>query len=108
MLAHRNVFNLWIAGSEQYSFSNENECDEQIGRLIAEDIGVSHAKRRARRRAFEMFRWQDVLGAYERELGALGGYGYGEEAERPLRARASEDVAKGVRKCHRPYGIPRI
>ena len=88
VLAHRNVFNLWTAGSEQFFFSDENECDAQIGRLIADDIGVSHAKRRARQRAFEMFRWQDVLAAYERELGALGGYGAHGEAGRKAGPRS--------------------
>jgi glycosyltransferase involved in cell wall biosynthesis len=87
VLAHRNVFNVWTAGSGQYFFSDVNECDQQIGRLIAEDIGVGLAKRRARQRAVEMFRWQDVLSAYERELATLVGYEVQSEAAEKTASR---------------------
>jgi glycosyltransferase involved in cell wall biosynthesis len=74
VLAHRNRFNLWTAGAEQFFFSDADECEQTIERILNDDIAVARAGRMARLRAAADFGWNDILLAYERELAALGGY----------------------------------
>ena len=74
VLAHRNPFNAWTAGLEQFFFSGTDECERMIERILIDDIAVARASRAARLRAAADFNWTDVLGAYERELAALGGF----------------------------------
>jgi len=74
VLAHRNRFNAWTAGLEQFFFSDADECERMIERILADDIAVARASRAARLRAAEDFNWVDILGGYERELASLGGY----------------------------------
>ncbi len=81
VLAHRNPFNAWTAGMEQFFFSDTDECASMIERILGDDIAVARAAKAARLRAAE-FGWADVLAAYERELAALGGY----PLEEPMRA----------------------
>ncbi len=74
VLAHRNRFNQWTAGAEQFFFSGVDECERMIERILTDDIAVARAARMARLRAAADFVWSDILSAYERELAALGGY----------------------------------
>ena len=74
VLAHRNRFNLWTAGAEQFFFSDTDECERMIERILVDDIAVARAGRMARLRAALDFSWTDILLTYERELAALGGY----------------------------------
>ena len=74
VLAHRNRFNQWTAGAEQFFFADADECERMIERILADDIAVARAGRMARLRAAADFGWPDILAAYERELAALGGY----------------------------------
>jgi glycosyltransferase involved in cell wall biosynthesis len=74
VLAHRNRFNLWTAGAEQFFFSDTDECERMIERILADDIAVARAGKMARARAAADFNWADILVEYERELAALGGY----------------------------------
>jgi glycosyltransferase involved in cell wall biosynthesis len=74
VLAHRNRFNLWTAGAEQFFFSDTDECERMIERVLTDDIAVARAGRMARLRAATDFVWADILRDYERELAALGGY----------------------------------
>lgn len=74
VLAHRNRFNQWTAGAEQFFFSDTDECERMIERILTDDIAVARAARMARLRAASDFVWADILSAYERELAALGGY----------------------------------
>jgi glycosyltransferase involved in cell wall biosynthesis len=73
ILAHRNPFNLWTAGPDQFYFSDADECAEMIERVIMDDAAVMRAARSARARAMTVFAWDMVLPEYERELTALGG-----------------------------------
>lgn len=74
VLAHRNVFNTWTAGLDQFFFDDTDECDEMIGRILMDDIAVARARRAARAQAAARFAWAHVLADYERELATLGGY----------------------------------
>ena len=74
VLAHRNRFNVWTAGAEQFFFSDTDECERQIGRILTDDLAVARARAAARLRAAADFNWTDILPAYESELAALGGY----------------------------------
>ena len=74
VLAHRNRFNQWTAGAEQFFFADTDECERMIERILADDIAVARAARMARLRAATDFVWTDILSAYQRELAALGDY----------------------------------
>jgi hypothetical protein len=73
VLAHRNAFNQWTAGPEQFFFSGIDECERGIERILTDDLAVARAGRMARLRAATDFVWEDILSIYERELAALGG-----------------------------------
>lgn len=84
VLAHKNAFNAWTAGPEQFFFADANECDEMIGRILTDDIAVVRAGKAARARAAALFAWTHVLSGYERELAVLGSYAQaGDMAVRP-------------------------
>ena len=88
VLAHRNRFNVWTAGAEQFFFSDADDCERLIDRILTDDLAVARARAAARLRAAADFNWIDVLLAYERELAALGGYTLAAEGRaRPERAR---------------------
>ena len=74
VLAHRNRFNQWTAGAEQFFFADTEECERMIERVLTDDIAVARAGRMARLRAAADFVWTDILSCYERELAALGGH----------------------------------
>jgi glycosyltransferase involved in cell wall biosynthesis len=74
VLAHRNRFNVWTAGAEQFFFSDTDECDRMIDRILTDDLAVARARVAARLRAAADFSWTDILREYECELAALGGY----------------------------------
>ncbi len=71
IVAHDNRFNRWVAGSEQFYFAGEDECEAAIRVVIDDDARVNEAKAAARRRHAEAFTWPIVLGQYERALEAL-------------------------------------
>lgn len=73
VLAHRNRFNRWTAGSGQFFFDDVDECDRMIGRILTDDTAVARASKAARLRAAKDFRWADILAQYETELVMLGG-----------------------------------
>lgn len=75
VLAHRNPFNIWTAGAEQFYFEDEWSCDLAIDRILNDDVAVARAGRASRQRAAASFAWPSILEAYEREIAALGGYG---------------------------------
>ena len=73
VLAHRNRFNQWTAGGEQFFFADAGECERMIDRILTDDVAVARASKAARVRAAADFKWVDILTHYERELAALGG-----------------------------------
>jgi glycosyltransferase involved in cell wall biosynthesis len=92
VLAHRNCFNLWTAGPGQFFFSDEDECERSIERILADDGAVAQARAAARARAAE-FDWTEVLRRYETELEALGDF-----AKAVPPARAAEPAAGSNRR----------
>src|SRR5436305_2077307 len=72
VLAHRNRFNVWTAGAEQFFFSDIAECERLIERILTDDLAVARARAAARLRAATDFNWPDILLAYDSELAALG------------------------------------
>ena len=108
VLAHRNRFNQWTAGAEQFFFADTDECERMIERILTDDIAVARAGRMARLRAAADFVWADILSSYERELAALGGYAararLGRSRRRGRRCRASADSA---RPCSPGRHVPR-
>ncbi|MGZ5841881.1 MAG: DUF1972 domain-containing protein [Xanthobacteraceae bacterium] len=74
VLAHRNRFNQWTAGLEQFFFSDTDECARMIDRILTDDVAVARAGRAARLRAAADFNWTDILLQYEHELARLGGF----------------------------------
>jgi len=71
VLAHRNPFNEWTAGAEQFFFESTDECEHMIARILADDAAVARASAAARHRAAQQFDWGAILTAYEDELAAL-------------------------------------
>jgi glycosyltransferase involved in cell wall biosynthesis len=90
VLAHRNRFNLWTAGPDQFFFADESECDGMIERILTDDTAVARARAAARIRAAE-FDWTSVLHQYEDELATVGGF-----ATRPT-APADDTAASAIR-----------
>jgi glycosyltransferase involved in cell wall biosynthesis len=74
VLAHRNPFNMWTAGAEQFYFEGTADCDRAIEQILSDDEAVARARSAARMRAAANFQWGGILTAYERELAAVGGY----------------------------------
>ncbi len=74
VIAHRNVYNTWTAGPEQFFFSDRASLETALTTVLSDDTAVALARVAARRRAAEAFEWSDVLLAYEREFLMLGGY----------------------------------
>jgi len=74
VLAHRNRFNQWTAGLEQFFFSDTDECERMIERILTDDVAVARAGKAARLRAAADFNWTDILLQYECELAELGGF----------------------------------
>ena len=85
MLAHRNRFNLWTAGPDQFFFTDEDECERMMERILTDEAAVSRAGAAARERAAADFAWADVLGDYEHELAVLGGHVPVRERRLPVR-----------------------
>lgn len=64
VVAHRNRFNVWTAGSEQFYFSSEDECDAQFARLVEDPPAVARARRAATLRHEQAFTWPRILESY--------------------------------------------
>jgi glycosyltransferase involved in cell wall biosynthesis len=73
VLAHRNRFNLWTAGPDQFFFADEDECERMMERILTDEAAVTRAGAAGRERAAADFVWADVLGDYEHELAVLAG-----------------------------------
>ena len=64
IIAHRNPFNMWTAGPEQFYFSSESECDVLLDHLVDDPNSVNRARQAARRRHSQMFEWHRIFDRY--------------------------------------------
>lgn len=71
VIAHDNRFNRWVAGQEQFYFSDETSLKAVIDRVIHDDVRVAEARAAARARHAALFTWDRVLADYERTLETL-------------------------------------
>jgi hypothetical protein len=65
IIAHRNPFNTWTAGPEQFYFSSESECDVLLDHLVDDPDSVSRARRAAGQRHRQLFQWPPILERYQ-------------------------------------------
>lgn len=65
VLAHDNRFNRWVAGAAAAYFTDADDCDAALDRLLAPGIDLGPMRAAARSRHAEAFRWPPVLAAYE-------------------------------------------
>lgn len=68
VIAHSNPFNRWVAGSDQFYFSDEIELREILEIVLSENTKLAAAQHAAKKRHAEDFLWEDVLVQYERLL----------------------------------------
>lgn len=71
IIAHRNRFNTWTAGPDQFFFASESECSAAIDKVISDEAAVLRARRAARAWAERTFSWPVHLAAYEKLLDGL-------------------------------------
>ncbi len=64
VLAHDNQFNRWVAGPEQFYFSDQRECAQKFDELLVQGKDFSHARKASFRQHQSMFTWQKVLKDY--------------------------------------------
>ena len=88
VIAHRNPFNTWTAGPNQFFFDSASECSEVIDRVISDEASVQVARRSARIWAEQTFSWRSELDAYESLLESFA-------------VIVSRGPAKGSCRCHR-------
>ena len=65
ILAHNNRFNRGVSGDGGLYFSSEDECAENIGRLLKDPALVERLKTASRLRHRDQFTWNKVLQEYE-------------------------------------------
>ncbi len=65
VVAHRNKYNLWTAGPDQFYFSSEDEFDAVLKRLAEDPEAVAQARFAASRQHRAYFTWDRVLIHYE-------------------------------------------
>jgi glycosyltransferase involved in cell wall biosynthesis len=65
VIAHDNRFNRWVAGDDQFYFSNELELDLALAAVAEEGDRLQRARVAARKRHAAKFTWQRVLADYD-------------------------------------------
>ena len=73
VIAHNNRFNRWVAGDEQFYFSDEDSLSQAVETVLARDNRIVRARDAARARHSAQFTWDNVLAEYERLLGSVAG-----------------------------------
>jgi len=68
VLAHKNKFNMWVAGKGAKYFSNENDCSHLLDTILDDVLVLSEMAASSRVRFEQSFRWDVVLASYEKVL----------------------------------------
>jgi glycosyltransferase involved in cell wall biosynthesis len=71
VIAHRNRFNLWTAGQDQFFFCNEDECAAAMDSVEMNPARLTMARAAARRQHSLLFTWEKVLAEYESLLARI-------------------------------------
>jgi glycosyltransferase involved in cell wall biosynthesis len=65
VIAHRNEFNEWTAGPNQFFFGSVAECSDAIDLVIADEVAVQRARKSGKAWAEQTFSWPAQLEAYQ-------------------------------------------
>jgi glycosyltransferase involved in cell wall biosynthesis len=65
VIAHRNKFNFWTAGQDQFFFDSEDECAVAIDLVEMNPARLATARAAARRQHKLLFTWEKILSEYE-------------------------------------------
>jgi Glycosyltransferase len=65
VLAHDNYFNQWVAGEAAVYFSDVDNCEQQLKRLLADDTLLSQLQANAVHHHQQRFTWDLILSQYE-------------------------------------------
>ncbi len=71
VIAHDNAFNRWVAGPEQFYFTDEDGCAAQIEEALGDPTRLATARASARARFEAKFTWDDILRQYQSLLEGL-------------------------------------
>lgn len=65
VLAHANPFNQWVADDAAVYFSDVDSCEQQLVRLLNDEVLLSQLQANALRHHQERFTWEHILAQYE-------------------------------------------
>lgn len=68
VIAHDNRFTRWVAGPGAVYFDGADSFAQQLDAILADPNKLSEMKKASRQRFEEAFRWEQILGEYERLL----------------------------------------
>ncbi len=72
VVGHDNAFNRWVAGPDQFYFTDETSCEQAMERALTDDAAIAKARACAWDRARTDLDWAKVLADYETAVLALG------------------------------------
>jgi glycosyltransferase involved in cell wall biosynthesis len=70
-IAYDNAYNRWTAAEAGVYFNDADSCAQRMEEMLTDNELVISCRHAARWRARMLFRWPDILSAYEREALAL-------------------------------------
>ena len=65
VVAHNNHFNKWVAGDQQFYFSDRHDCEKLLDKIMADDSLLKVAAAASHQRFREKFTWLTILEQYE-------------------------------------------
>jgi len=68
ILAHNNRYNRWVAGNDNYFFTDANECAQSLDALLEDTALLEHMRLKNRQRHLDCFTWEHILAQYEQLL----------------------------------------
>lgn len=68
VIAHRNVFNHWVAGADQAYFSDVDELDTTLTQMLNDQLRLKQMQESARTQHDLYFQWEKILKMYEAAL----------------------------------------
>ena len=65
IVAHNNHFNKWVAGDQQFYFTDRNDCERLLDSMMEDDAALKQAAAASHDRFKEKFTWLTILQQYE-------------------------------------------